>query len=388
MPDETLTTPATYTQLTQARVPLEDAADAFSTRDANDRIPIILIPQHLNRIRNELILIAIVLLGVTLFAAFFMNNGALAAGAGLLAVLFLILGVYRSFIVRVPEGVNALLMRGGRYTKTIGSGTQILPPWIVISHLVTTREIPFDVPLVESPTKNNVRANVDTLMTFRITDPYKFVYNISANDFDHVFQAACQDGLRSTVRRITSEQVLDLKKADLVDVVEMLSTAVDSYGVSVTNINVTYAQPPAEFMQSQEARQLAILQQKEQEERQRLAQHRQTDADALARQKVIANVEREKENLQRDYQTAEAQHHIIELEAKAEALRLAKLQERLENYPQAAEFDVETNKLEIARALAGNTRAMLQIGQADDIVRAFVMRDILQDIPQTADNGE
>lgn len=379
--------PATdYAQLTQTRVPLEDAADAFTTRDANGRIPIIIVPSHLNRIRNDVVAIAGFLLVAAIVVAFTVGEIAIFFLMVLFGVILLILGVYRSFIVRIPEGAIALLTRGGRYTRTINSGSQILPPWIVVSQLITTREIPFDVPVVESPTKDNVRANVDTLITFRITDGYKFVYNISATDFDQVFQAACQDGLRSMMRQITSEQVVDLKKQDLTYMLESLSTAVAPYGVTVTNISVTFAQPATEFMESLEARQLAILQQQEHKEKQALAQRRQADAEILARQEVVARVEREKESLETEYLKAEARHRLIELEAKAEELRLQKLEERIKKYPVAADYDVGTAKLDIARALAGNTRAMLQLGTADDIVKAYVMRDVLKEIPFPEDN--
>ncbi len=380
-------TPPDYTQLTQSRVPLEMAADAFATRDANGRIPIIIVPQQMNRIRNELVIVALLLFAGAFVVDFFEGGLALVSLTILLAVLCLILGIYRSFIVRIPEGANALAIRGGRYTRTVGSGTTILPPWILISHLVTTREIPFDVPIVEATTQDNVRANVDTLITFRITDAYKFVYNISASDFDQVFQAACQDGLRSMMRHITSEQVVDLKKQDLAYMVESLSTAVAAYGATITGINVTFAQPQAEFMQSLEARQLAIVQQSEQKERQALAQHRQADAELLARQQVVAQVEREKELLEIEYRKAEARRRLVELEAEAEELRLQKLEERIKKYPAAADYDVGTAKLDIARALAGNTRAMLQLGTADDIVKAFVMRDILKDVPFPGDDN-
>ena len=169
----------------------------------------------------------------------------------------IILGVYRSFIVRVPEGANALLAKGGRYTKTIGSGTHVIQPFIVVTHLVTRREIPFDVPVVEAPTKDNVRASVDTLVTLNIVDPFKFVFSISADDFDQVFQAACQDGLRHLVRTVMAEQVADIAKQDLVGFREQLAEAMDSYGVQISKVTVTFAQPSADVMLSLEARQLA-----------------------------------------------------------------------------------------------------------------------------------
>ena len=296
-----------------------------------------------------------------------------------LALLLIIIGVYRSFIVRVPEGTNALLAKGGRYTKTIGSGTHIIQPVIVVTHVVTRREIPFDVPVVEAPTKDNVRASVDTLVTFNIVDPFKFVFSISADDFDQVFQAACQDGLRHLVRTIGAEQVADLAKQDLASFREELGAEMEAYGVQISKITVTFAQPSAEVMQSLEARQLASVQQAEQAEKQALAQRRQKDLEDLARQEVLARIEREKELLQLKIQEAKLRQQLVEMEAEAEELKLAKLEQRLKDYPNAAKWLWAGEKLEVSRALAGNTRAVLQLGEANEILSAFTVREMLDE---------
>jgi regulator of protease activity HflC (stomatin/prohibitin superfamily) len=381
MADETTQNEAevAYTQLTQVRVPLEEAGEAFSTRDASGRIPIVLIPAQLNRISNGPVIAGVVvLLGAILVQL--LANQPIAIPIGIvLAILLIIIGVYRSFIVRVPEGANALLAKGGRYTKTIGSGTHFIQPIIVVTHLVTRREIPFDVPVVEAPTKDNVRASVDTLVTFNIVDPFKFVYSISADDFDQVFQAACQDGLRHLVRSIGAEQVADLAKQDLSRFHEELGAGVESYGVQISKITVTFAQPSAEVMQSLEARQLASVQQAEQAEKQALAQRRQKDLEDLARQEVMARIEREKELLQLKIQEAKLRQQLVELEAEAEELKLAKLEQRLKDYPNAAKWLWEGEKLEVSRALAGNTRAVLQVGQANEILSAFTVREMLDE---------
>jgi regulator of protease activity HflC (stomatin/prohibitin superfamily) len=367
-----------YTQLTQVRVPLEEAADAFSMRDESGRIPIILVPKHMNRIRNDLILAAIFVLAFGVIGGVFIDNVTLIVLAVLFGLLLLIFGIYRSFIVRIPEGASGLLMRGGRYVRTIGAGTHFVPPWVMVSHLITRREIPFDVPIVQAPTKDNVRANIDTLITFRITDPYQFVYNISASDFDQVFQAVCQDSLRLVVRNYAAVQVIDLTRKDLAEVVANLSEDVEPYGVEIIKINVTYAQPPDDFMRTLEKRQLAIIQQEEQEQQQALAKRKQADLDALAHQRVLAEVERERDALKAVYQKEEAHRQVVELEAQTEELRLSKLQERLEKYPDAVQFDVETRELDIAQALAGNSRAVLQIGSASDIVPSLLVRDAIK----------
>jgi regulator of protease activity HflC (stomatin/prohibitin superfamily) len=377
MSDESTPVEATYTQLTQVSVPLEQAADAFATRDASGLIPIVLVPKQLNRVRNDLVIAGVlILLGAILVHVLFDQPILIPIGI-VLALLLIVVGVYRSFIVRVPEGTNALLAKGGRYTKTIGSGTHIIPPIVMVTHLVTRREIPFDVPVVEAPTKDNVQASVDTLVTFNIADPFKFVYSISAGDFDQVFQAACQDGLRHLVRGICGEQVADLARHDLEAFQAGLSEDVASYGVNISKVTVTFAQPSAEVRQSLEARQLAAVQQAEQTEKQALAQRRQKDVEDLARQEVQARIEREKELLQLKIQEAQLRRQLVELEAETEEFKLAKLEQRLKDYPKAAQWLWQGEQLEVARALAGNSRAVLQIGEANEILRAFTVREML-----------
>ena len=368
-----------YTQLTQVRVPLEEAGEAFSTRDASGRIPIVLIPAQLNRIRNELVIAGVVVLLGAILVQLLANQPIVIPIGIVLAILLIIIGVYRSFIVRVPEGANALLAKGGRYTKTIGSGTHIIQPVIVVTHLVTRREIPFDVPVVEAPTKDNVRASVDTLVTFNIVDPFKFVFSISADDFDQVFQAACQDGLRHLVRNVMAEQVADIAKQDLAGFREELAEAMESYGVQISKVTVTFAQPSVEVMQSLEARQLAFVQQAEQGEKQALAQRRQKDLEDLARQEVLARIEREKELLQLKIEESKLKRQLVELEAEAEEFKLAKLEQRLKDYPHAAKWLWAGEKLEVSRALAGNTRAVLQLGEANEILSAFTVREMLDE---------
>jgi regulator of protease activity HflC (stomatin/prohibitin superfamily) len=367
-----------YTQLSQVRVPLDEADEAFSMRDASGQIPIVVVPQRLNRVRNELVIGGVLILLGGIVLTFLQANALYLSVAVPVALILIGLGIYRSFIVRIPEGANGLLTRGGRYIKTQGSGNSFLPPWIAVSHLVTRREIPFDVPIIEAPTQDNVRVRVDTLITFTITEPYKFVYSISANDFDQVFQATCQDALRTKMRQITSGQVIDMVRKDLDELQQTLNEDAATYGVTVSKVTVTFAQPPAEFMASLEARQLATVQQAEQAEQQALALRRQIDTETLLRQEVIARVERQREQLKLLAQEADARRKVVELEAEAESLRLAKLEERLKAFPLAAQYEWESTQLEVARSLAGNPRAVVQVGNVGDITRALVLGDLMR----------
>lgn len=367
-----------YVQLSQAKVPLNQAADVFAGKDASGRTPVVVLTERQSRIHSGLLITGVIVLIAGLILGFARDNFVLISGSLLIGLAFAALSLVGSFRVTIPVGVSALLMQRGKYLRTVNSGSYVLSPWVVVSHLVTCREIPFEVPVIEAPTNDNVRVNVDTLVTFTITDPYKFVYSLSASDFDRVFQAACQHGMRAMVREIDSIVVSDFPEKDTSHLREQLGIRIEPYGVKIMQVDIVSAQPPADFLASHEARQLALLQQSEQAERQALAQRRQADADALERQRVIAEVERAREALQLKVQELEARKHLVQLEAEAEEERLARLQERLHKYPEAVQYEVEGAQLDIARGLASNTRAVVQLGENNDISRTFLLGTALR----------
>ena len=365
---------------------MDDAAEIFG-RKVDGRTPIVVVPTRQNRIQWSLIILGVVLMFFTRIAGAiipdvleipFLGTIMLLIGLSLIAR-----GIFRATYIQVPEGMVALLARGGKHVNIVGAGIHFVVPWTTVSHLVTRKEIPYDAPVKEAPTRDNVRATVDTSITFVVTDPYRFVYGISADGFDQVFQAACQDALRSMVRNVSSDQVNDLARQETASLREELSNDIAQYGVTITKINITDARPPADFLHSQEARQLAVLQRAEQLERQALAQRQQADQEALARQQVVARVERERDQLQSQIQQAETKRRITELEADADLVRLTKVEEGLRNNPRAAQHELALGRLEVAKALATNSRAVLQFGSVDEMTQAFIMRDML-----TTANGE
>jgi len=350
--------PVVGVQLTQVRVPLEDAAEALSTQDEAGRLPIVVLPKHAYRIRNGLVGIGVLLiLGGLLFDVTLpLRGGSLAVGA-----VIVVLGVFRAFMVPVPEGSRAVLLRRGRFLKTLGPGNHIVVPNIVVSHIVTTRETPFDAPATEIPTRDDVRTSVDILMTFRIEAPEKFVFTISAADFDQVCQATCQEVVRLLLRDKLADEVLDLGEADSERLRSEIGAALDRYGVAVVRVVVTHVMPPLDFMASRESRRLASVQRAEEAEHHSLALLRQADQEELEQQRI------------------RARERAIELEAANEVARLTRLEERLRAYPNAVHWDVESQRLDVARALAANTRAMVQVGSGSDVAASLLMHTLPDD---------
>jgi regulator of protease activity HflC (stomatin/prohibitin superfamily) len=336
-------------QLTQTRVPLDQAAQAFSIRDEYGRLPIVVEPQRTGSVQYPLLWIALILCATGIISGAIIDW--LLPILLIAAAVALVLAVFRLFYLRIPEGVNGLLSKGGRYTRTVGPGTHWMLPNVAVTHLVTKREIPYDVPVAEATTRDSVRASIDTLLTFSIVEPYRFVYNISADDFDRVLQASAQDALRLLTRGITAEEVLDLQRSGTAELQAAIGSDVEPYGVTIKRVVVTFAQPPADYMHSLEQQRLAVVQRAEQQERQTLELQRQGDRSELASRQV-------------------------ETEAAREELRLQQLEDRIRRFPAAAQYDLERARLDVARALAGNNRTLLQVGGVDDLARSMLLRDV------------
>src|SRR4051812_22958624 len=105
-----------YLQLTQVRAPLEDADVALTTTDEYGRLPIVVLPKNTLRIQNGLVGAGLVTAigGLILDLELPFRGGAIG-----LSALLVILGIFRAFIVPVPEGSQAVLLKRGRFHKTL-----------------------------------------------------------------------------------------------------------------------------------------------------------------------------------------------------------------------------------------------------------------------------
>ncbi len=365
-------TAPSYVQLTQQRVRLGRAAEAFATPDDAGRYPIIVLIKSGGRFQVQALLVA----GAVAAAAVALPLGPGLTIAGLvLAVALLVASSARAVLVPIPEGTQAILVQAGRYIRTAGPGVQRVSPTILVTHLVTTREIPFSTLARAVPTADDVRVDVEILFTFRIVDPHKFVFNTTAPDFDAVCQGAGQTAVRRLARGIGSEAVLDLALHDSDELGALISATLEPYGVEVTRVLVVRLDAPPEFLATREGRRLAMLQTGEQAERAAYDLGVQANRDAVARAELQARFARATEEARL---AAEVRRVQVELEAEGEAIRLARLEERLAASPNAARWDWERERLRVAQALAGNSRAMLQLGGSGDIADALVTRTFME----------
>ena len=343
-----------YIQLTEAEASPLDAADALEQRDQYGRVPVVVRIRRQPPINPVWILLAI---GLAASGLFLPLTAALRAMIIVGAVVALVVGIISRLFLRVPPGSVGLVIKGGRQDRVLQAGVHTVSPLVALSHLVTTREIAFDVPVSEVRSADGVGVAVDVLLTLRIADPVKFAYSITPGDADQLVQAACQDAVRTLVRGIEAMSALDLNSTQSDSLRGVIDPKLDRFGIDVSDVAFTRVTLPAALTDSLEARRLASLQLAEQAESYALDKRRLADQAALVSQE------------------AESRRSAVEYEAAAEALRLAMLEERIGANPNAARYDLEISRIRVAEQLAGNSRAVVSLGATDLMSSLLVARE-------------
>ena len=343
-----------YVQIVEVNATPLDAAEALERPDAYGRVPVVVRIQRQPPIRFEFILIAI---GLAASGLFLPLVDALRAMIIVGAVVFLFVGFLSRIFIRVPAGSVGLVVTSGRNASVLEPGIHRVRPYVVLTHLVTTRELAFDVPVSEVRSSDGIAVTVDLLLTIGIVDPLKTAYSITSSDLDQLVHASTQEAVRTLIRGTEALNALDLDTAEAGRLRETIDAKLTSYGIEVRAVAFTRVSLPAELMASVEARRLAAVQLVEEEQNFVLQQRRISDRASLLSQE------------------AEAKRSAIEHEAAGEAIRLARLEERLTASPRAATYDLETSRLQVAQQLAGNSRAVVSVGGGQLLADLLVARE-------------
>ena len=111
---------------------------------------------------------------------------------------------------------------------------------------------------------------------------------------------------------------------------------------------LTAVRLPDDVMRSLESRRLATMQLAEETEIQALRSQRESSSAGARRSSAFPRARR-----------------VIEIEAENETYRLSQLEKRLQDYPAASRWDFDGQRLEVARSLAANPRAIVQMNGTD-----------------------
>jgi len=247
----------------------------------------------------------------------------------LLIVVFVLVLVSKGiYIVKQAEVV--IIERFGKYTRTLPSGLHLIFPLVDRARLFTwrfvkqdfkgnlyiqnvsctrldLRETVYDFARQNVITADNVVIEINAMVYFQVTDPFKAVYEI--NNLPEAIEKLTQTTLRNVIgeleldKTLTSREMINSKLRDILD------EATDKWGVKVNRVELQDISPPKEIRAAMEKQMRA-----ERDKRAKILEAEGTkQADMLeaegARNAQITRAE------------GEARSKLLVAEAEAEAIR-------------------------------------------------------------------
>ncbi|MEM7331535.1 MAG: SPFH domain-containing protein [Chloroflexota bacterium] len=164
----------------------------------------------------------------------------------LLVIAFAGFSVWRSRIVMVPDGCQALITKFGKVEEVVGPGRKWLGfhPRRKVSYIVNvTKAYPYNAPIREAPTQGRINASVDLFLQFRIEDPQEFIFTLGGvNGFSEKLQNAISEVTRALIYAQRAEDIYDLVGESTKSVLESLNKQFLP-AVRFVNANITHAEP-------------------------------------------------------------------------------------------------------------------------------------------------
>jgi len=231
---------------------------------------------------------------------------------------FFIFGVFLliTSIRVVQQYEKGLILRVGRYQKTVAPGLVFLVPFMYVLTKVDMRERVINVLPQKVITKDNVSVMVDAVIYFKVVDPMRAEYEVA--DFAYACTTLAQTNLRNLIGDRSLDETLtarDMINASLRDV---LDKATDSWGVKVTRVEVQKIDPPEDITNAMSKQMKA-----EREKRATIL-----EAEGEKTSKILrAEGDRQSEILK-----AEGAAQAVVLKADAEARAVEQVSTAAENY--------------------------------------------------------
>lgn len=187
-------------------------------------------------------------------------------------VLFVIVVISKGLIV-VRQAEVVIIERLGKYFKTLQSGIHLIVPvfdktrpihWRFskmdyrgqtiqvqrVENRIDLRETVYDFPRQNVITSDNVSININALLYFQVTDPYKAVYEIG--NLPEAIEKLTQTSLRNVIGELTLDHTLTSRDAINAKLRNILDDATDKWGVKVNRVELQEILPPEEIRTAME----------------------------------------------------------------------------------------------------------------------------------------
>ena len=195
---------------------------------------------------------------------------------GLIAVAVIVLLLFiiiAKGVIVVRQAEVVIIERLGTYSRSLQSGLHIIVPvldqtraitWRNVKtdfkgatyisekteHRIDLREAVYDFPRQNVITSDNVTININALLYFQITDPYKATYEIK--NLPQAIEKLTQTTLRNVIGELELDKTLTSRDTINTKLRLILDEATDKWGVKVNRVELQDIDPPQEIKAAME----------------------------------------------------------------------------------------------------------------------------------------
>jgi HflK protein len=169
----------------------------------------------------------------------------------LIFAVILVVVVMSLSIKVVHQSTVCIVERFGKYQRTLEVGIHFVVPFIdKVRTKISLKEKVGDFDPQPVITRDNVTMQIDTVVYYRITDPYSFTYNV-----EHPMDAI-ENITATTLRNIIGDLELDqtLTSRDTINLKmrAIIDEATDPWGIKITRVELKNILPPRDIQEAME----------------------------------------------------------------------------------------------------------------------------------------
>jgi regulator of protease activity HflC (stomatin/prohibitin superfamily) len=150
-----------------------------------------------------------------------------------LTIIIILLVLSIKIIKQYERGI---VLRLGKYNRTLEPGLRFIIPIIEQVIRVDTRVIAIDIPQQEIITKDNIPVKINGVVYVKIVDPKKAVLNVE-NVF-YVVSTYAQTVLRDIISKYELDDILSNRQELSKDIKEIVDKRAEEWGIDIVDLKI------------------------------------------------------------------------------------------------------------------------------------------------------
>ena len=145
----------------------------------------------------------------------------------------------------VNQYERGIVLRLGKYSRTLKPGLRIIIPYIDKMIKVDVRTTPMDIPKQEVITRDNVTVNVDAIVYFKVLNAEKAV--LETTNYSYATSTFAQTALRDVTGNFDLDEILSKRDEISEKIREIVDVQTDKWGIDIENVKLQNIELPADM---------------------------------------------------------------------------------------------------------------------------------------------